>query len=83
MTEYLESVVDATTGETTTRVMTAAEIAAMFPAPSRQTQEAARRAAYTEEADPLFFMAQRGEATMAEWQAKVAEIKTRYPYPTV
>jgi hypothetical protein len=38
-----------------------------------------RQAAYTAEADPLFFKAQRGEATMADWQAKVAEIKTRYP----
>ena len=38
-----------------------------------------RRAAYAAEADPLFFKAQRGEATMPEWQAKVAEIKTRYP----
>jgi hypothetical protein len=38
-----------------------------------------RRAAYITEADPLFFKAQRGEATMEEWQAKVAEIKTRFP----
>ncbi len=38
-----------------------------------------RRAAYITEADPLFFKAQRGEATMDEWQAKVAEIKTRFP----
>jgi hypothetical protein len=38
-----------------------------------------RRAAYIAEADPLFFKAQRGEATMEEWQAKVAEIKARYP----
>ena len=38
-----------------------------------------RRAAYITEADPLFFKAQRGEATMEEWQAKVAEIKARYP----
>jgi hypothetical protein len=38
-----------------------------------------RKAAYAAEADPLFFKAQRGEATMAEWQAKVAEIKARYP----
>jgi hypothetical protein len=38
-----------------------------------------RRAAYIAEADPLFFKAQRGEATMEEWQAKVAEIKTRFP----
>ena len=38
-----------------------------------------RRSAYIAEADPLFFKAQRGEATMEEWQAKVAEIKTRFP----
>jgi len=38
-----------------------------------------RKAAYTAESDPLFFKAQRGEATMEEWQAKVAEIKTRFP----
>lgn len=39
----------------------------------------ARAIAYREEADPLFFKAQRGEATMEEWQAKVEEIKARYP----
>ena len=38
-----------------------------------------RKAAYIAEADPLFFKAQRGEATMEEWQAKVAEIKQRFP----
>ena len=38
-----------------------------------------RRAAYIAEADPLFFKAQRGEATMEEWQAKVQEIKSRFP----
>ena len=38
-----------------------------------------RRSAYIAEADPLFFKAQRGEATMEEWQAKVAEIKARWP----
>jgi len=38
-----------------------------------------RQQAYIAEADPLFFKAQRGEATMEEWQAKVAEIKARYP----
>ena len=46
--------------------------------PARITTEN-RRAAYITEADPLFFKAQRGEATMEEWQAKVAEIKARYP----
>jgi hypothetical protein len=38
-----------------------------------------RRAAYIAEADPLFFKAQRGEATMEEWQAKIADIKARFP----
>lgn len=44
--------------------------------------ESQRKVAYQEEADPLFFKAQRGEATMEEWTAKIAEIKARYPYPT-
>lgn len=44
-------------------------------------QKALRAAAYREEADPLYFKAQREEATMAEWKAKVSEIKARYPYP--
>ena len=39
-----------------------------------------REAAYKAEADPLFFKSQRGEATAEEWQAKVAEIKARFPY---
>jgi hypothetical protein len=41
--------------------------------------EANRKAAYIVEADPLFFKAQRGEATLQEWQDKIAEIKARYP----
>ena len=43
--------------------------------------ESARSIAYMREADPLFFKAQRGEATMDEWRAKVSEIKKRYPDP--
>jgi len=39
----------------------------------------ARSAAYREEADPLFFKAERGEATREEWLAKVEEIRNRYP----
>jgi hypothetical protein len=46
-----------------------------------EQQQAARAEAYRNEADPLFFMSQRGEATVEEWQAKVAEIKVRFPYP--
>jgi hypothetical protein len=38
-----------------------------------------RKLAYQFEADPLFFKAQRGEATLQEWQDKIAEIKARYP----
>lgn len=49
--------------------------------PTKAEQEANRQAAYAKEADPLFFMSQRGEATIEEWQAKVQEIKVRYPYP--
>ena len=49
---------------------------------AKSFQQAARRAAYQRESDPLFFMAQRGEATLEEWQAKIAEIKARYPSPT-
>ncbi len=43
--------------------------------------EALRQEAYRKEADPLFFKAQRGKATMEEWKAKIAEIKKRYPSP--
>lgn len=49
---------------------------------TRAEQEAARKAAYIAQADPLFFMSQRGEATVEEWQTKVAEIKAAYPYPS-
>lgn len=48
---------------------------------ARTLVETKRSKAYTAEADPLFFKAQRGEATIAEWEAKVAEIRARYPYP--
>jgi len=52
---------------------------AVSPAPLTPEQLSALRAeAYRNEADPLFFKAQRGEATMDEWLAKVAEIKVRY-----
>ena len=51
--------------------------------PTREEQEAKRATAYRVEADPLFFKAQRGEATTEEWQAKISEIKARFPYPEV
>tara|TARA_R110000822_G_scaffold109132_1_gene238901 strand:- start:187 stop:618 length:432 start_codon:yes stop_codon:yes gene_type:complete len=40
-----------------------------------------RAYAYTQEADPLFFKAQRGEILLSEWEVKVDEIRARYPYP--
>lgn len=52
------------------------------PVPAtREEQEAKRQAAYTAEADPLFFKWQAGEATGEEWKAKRQEIRDRYPYP--
>jgi hypothetical protein len=44
-------------------------------------QQANRQAAYTAEADPLFFKWQAGEATEADWKAKRQEIRDRFPYP--
>jgi hypothetical protein len=41
-------------------------------------RKTARAEAYRQESDPLFFKAQRGEATMDEWLAKVQEIKDRF-----
>lgn len=46
---------------------------------ANQQADQNRHNAYVAESDPLFFKAQRGEGTMEEWQAKVAEIKARYP----
>lgn len=43
--------------------------------------EAKRAAAYREESDPLFFDWQRGKATKEQWDAKVQEIKERFPKP--
>lgn len=37
-----------------------------------------RSTAYQQESDPIFFKMQRGEATIDEWLAKIAEIKSRY-----
>jgi hypothetical protein len=49
------------------------------PPPASVDTEALRRAAYEQEADPLFFKYQRGEATEQEWLDKIAEIKAKYP----
>jgi hypothetical protein len=40
-----------------------------------------RADAYRTEADPLFFKAQRGEGDIEDWEAAVADIRARFPYP--
>lgn len=47
----------------------------------RAAIETQRRNAYTQEADPLFFSYQRGEATEQDWLDAVQDIKDRFPYP--
>jgi hypothetical protein len=42
--------------------------------------KANRAAAYSSEADPLFFGWQRNENTEQAWLDKVAEVRARYPY---
>jgi hypothetical protein len=60
----------------------AVEVESLPPAvPAKADQEGRRRAAYTAEADPLFFKWQAGEGTEADWLAKRQEIRDRYPYP--
>lgn len=41
--------------------------------------DANRAAAYRAEADPLFFKSQRGECAREDWEAKISEIKARFP----
>ena len=84
----MKTIINVQTGEVTCVERTAEEIAArdaynqdVLPSELRKEVEINRAAAYRSEADPLFFKAQRGEATTDEWTAKVAEIKARFPYP--
>ena len=53
--------------------------AAPTPEQIAEAVSLARAVHYARESDPLFFKAQRGEATMEEWLAKVEEIKVRFP----
>ena len=81
--------VNVTTGKHQVIQLTPEEIAQVQAQAEQATQAEAqwkidnaaqlRKTAYIAEADALFFKAQRGEATMEEWQAKVAEIKSRFP----
>jgi hypothetical protein len=79
----IEILTDVQTGAVTTRPLTLEQIAALESyVPPLAVQQRARQAAYTAEADPLFFKWQAGEATEAAWKAKRAEIRARYPYPS-
>ncbi len=49
---------------------------------AQQEAQQQRAAAFTAEADPLFFQVQRGEVEQAVYDAKVAEIRARYFYPS-
>jgi len=64
---------------------TQAELDAAWPQVQYEQQraeiETQRRNAYTQEADPLFFSYQRGEATEQDWLDAVESIRTRFPYP--
>jgi len=62
-------------------IKTAEQLAAEALQQALDTAQRNRAVAYAAEADPLFFKAQRGEATVKEWEAKVEEIRQRYPYP--
>jgi hypothetical protein len=62
-------------------IKTAEQLAADAAEQALKSAQANRARAYIAEADPLFFKTQRGEATTEEWQAKVEEIRQRYPYP--
>ena len=81
-------VINCQTGEVTFEPISTEELAEravwerdVLPVEQRKIAEEGRINAYRSEADPLFFKAQRGEATTDEWTAKVAEIKARFPYP--
>lgn len=49
--------------------------------PTAQQIAALRKAAYQDEADPLFFKWQRGESTEQAWLDKIQDIRNRYPEP--
>jgi hypothetical protein len=51
------------------------------PVPTVEEVEEARRYAYQNTADPLFFSWQRGENTEQEWLDAVQAVKDAHPYP--
>ena len=64
---------------------TQSELDAAWPAVEHANQvadvEAARRADYEAQSDPLFFEWQRGGGTEQAWLDAVAAVKAAHPYP--
>jgi hypothetical protein len=64
---------------------TQAELDAQWPQVDYANQyaavETARRTAYEQQSDGLFFEWQRGDGTEAAWRAAVAAVKAAHPYP--
>lgn len=64
---------------------TEAELEALWPTVQYEVAyeavEKARRQAYQETADPLFFEYQRGDATEQDWLDAVQAVKDAHPYP--
>jgi hypothetical protein len=64
---------------------TQAELDAAWPQVDYQNQvtavETARRTAYEQQSDGLFFEWQRGDGTEAAWREAVAAVKAANPYP--
>ena len=64
---------------------TQAELDAAWPKVNYDNQvtavETARRTAYEQQSDGLFFEWQRGDGTEADWRAAVAAVKAANPYP--
>ena len=62
-----------------------AELDALWPQVNYEVQckvvEEARKYAYEQQSDPVFFQWQRGDATEAEWREAVAKVKAENPYP--
>ena len=50
--------------------------------PTVEQVEAARRAAYAAQSDPLFFEWQRGDGTEQAWLDAIAAVKAAHPYPS-
>lgn len=48
---------------------------------AKEEAQSNRASAYAQETDHIYLKFERGEGTKADWEAKVSEIKARYPYP--